>query len=92
MLGVHKPVWLQAADIQLFSYVLLNYFLEFSITHLEGQKKKSAGNLQAIPIANGGKLAKFPTHSCHTTCEDTDVLLMTNSSSFSRKIAHKHYR
>lgn len=40
MLGVHKPVWLQAADIQLFSYVLLNYFLEFSITHLEGQKKK----------------------------------------------------
>lgn len=56
------------------------------------KKKKSAGNLQAIPIANGGKLAKFPTHSCHTTCEDTDVLLMTNSSSFSRKIAHKHYR
>lgn len=49
MLGVHKPVWLQAADIQLFSYVLLNYFLEFSITHLEGQKKKVQVTFRQFP-------------------------------------------
>lgn len=57
---------------------------------MKGQKK-SAGKLQAILIANQGKLAKFPTHFCHITREDTEVLLMTNSRSFSRKIAHRHY-
>lgn len=55
-----------------------------------GKKIKCAGKPCAIPTANQSKLAKLPTHSCHTICEETGVL-MTNSSSFSRKIAHKHY-
>lgn len=79
----------------MFSYVFLKYFFGVSSSHMrvkEKEKKQCAGKPCVTHTANQRKLAKLPTHFCHTVSEDTGELLMTNSNSFARKNAHKHYR
>lgn len=78
----------------MFSYVFLKYFLELSSSHMkvkEKEKKKCADKPCVTHTANQRKLPKLPTQSFHTISEGTGETLMTNSNSFSRKIAHKHY-